>query len=830
MLIPRLADLHHDFLTRIFDPLVPPSLHQLTVRYNIPSRLWQNGFHLLLERLRHSWMTGHPTALDLLTDFVYDGYKFYTDLLEDVALVGFRTAWIEALGDLARYRMAIARQLSLSTGSGSGKGKGKGRSQEHVGGEEGGESRPDGASIGAEVAERWDVEDTDTWRQTAAEWYSMGITEKPGEGRLHHHLALLARDMPEGEGRALHHFTRSLVVTHEFPTARESILGLFDLSGQRRLERGRSGEKDGVMDLFIRLHGMLFTRIELDRFDETLAAFLRVLESGAGQVEWMIMASVGIAGMMQYGASEGALRKALAQEGAERRRAQTTSGEVEEIEVDEEEEKPAPTSPTKQADNGDVKGTDPDTWPLPLTCAFRLAFAIFRHTLHHPTIAQGVHSIPNPYLSTFLTFLATLARQPASAAIITPWIPWSDLVAYVNAQLPSLDLKPETKLIAGQPVPEDWLLRGAEWVGRRVYERGFWKVKPSSGRGSGGIVQPMQRGGERFGSEMDVLVAHYEEGADLSQGVVDAPEGEEEVDGPVEVGRRRWRRVGWAVGIMCRQVAGLVLGDGGLEVVEPLKGVVEGLERKQAEVSRGGVAVGKQNGWKEEETREDTWGPEEEDDPELAVLRDRFRHLQSLISPSPDISKSARQPKSSRASTRRVLQGYTTLIFDTNVLLSSLTLVSRLIESGRWTIVIPLPVLTELDGLAREPPPLGLEAVLAISYLEANVRSRSMVLRIQTTKGSYLSDLRLRTEASQITEADKDRKTMDDKILDVARWQLDHFTDRSLMLGGKGLGGVEEAEVSKAVLVTFDRNLRLRARARGVDAVDEREMADILGK
>src|SRR5262249_9927759 len=25
------------------------------------------------------------------------------------------------------------------------------------------------------------------------------------------------------------------------------------------------------------------------------------------------------------------------------------------------------------------------------------------------------------------------------------------------------------------PLPEDWCLRGMEWVGRKVYERGFWK-------------------------------------------------------------------------------------------------------------------------------------------------------------------------------------------------------------------------------------------------------------------------------------------------------------------------------------------------------------------
>lgn len=850
----RLADHHHDFLTRIFDPLVPPSLHQLTVRYNIPSRLWQNGFHLLLERLRHSWMTGHPTALDLLTDFVYDAYKFYTDLLEDVGLIGFRTAWIEALGDLARYRMAIASQLSQESASSGGKGKSRDLFPEPDVGYMSPEPEHDGASIGAEVAERWNVEDTDTWRQTARDWYSMGITEKPGEGRLHHHLALLARDVPDGEARALHHFTRSLVVTHEFPTARESIQGFFDLASKRRQERSNSGKKETAMDIFVRIHGMLFTRIDLDRFDVALATFMRALEDGVSQVDWMIMAAVNLAGIMQYGQSDGVLRRGLGQEAAERRRAQANSGELEDGDGEGIAEEGEPAADGKRASTGvssEVLGSDPDTWPLPLSCAFRLAFTVFEYTLQHPTIAQGAHTVPNPYLSSFLTFLATLTRQPATSQIILPWIPWTQLMAFVGTMPAAADqeIKPETKLVAGQPVPEDWLSRGAKWVGRRVYERGFWKIKPPSSRSSGGIVQPSHRTGERFGSETEVLMAHYEAGRDTSEGVVDAPGESEDVDGAVEVGKRRWKRINWALGVMLRYVDGLEMDDGRLVIVDPLKRVAEDAQRRREEAGtdkRSARTSASASGLNEveEDAAEEAWLDDNDNDPELAILRDRFQHLQTLLSvpPTPDPTAS-RHAKASRAPppATRVVQGYTTLVFDTNVLLSSLSLFSRLVSSSKWTVVVPLPVVTELDGLAKEPPPLGIEAAQAISYLESNIRTRSMVLRVQTTKGSYLSDLRLRTENSSLSEVDK--RTMDDKILDVARWQIDNFTDRSLMLGGPGANdGVNnnnteaeavpraEAKAAKAVLVTFDRNLRLRARAAGVDAVDEKEMARILGK
>ena len=37
---------------------------------------------------------------------------------------------------------------------------------------------------------------------------------------------------------------------------------------------------------------------------------------------------------------------------------------------------------------------------------------------------------------------------------------------------------------------------------------------------------------------------------------------------------------------------------------------------------------------------------------------------------------------------------------DTNTLLSSLSLFNALGESVKWTVVVPLPVIMELDGLA----------------------------------------------------------------------------------------------------------------------------------
>jgi hypothetical protein len=223
----RFADAIHDFLALSLDPLIPASLHTLPVKYNIPTRLWQTGFHLILEKMRYTWIANAPVAnsklnpfqqgptltsrnttlsaqvLEHLTDFIYDAYTFYTNLLEEQTLGNFRTAWIEALGDLARYRMAVAAHVAATEPTPAQVKPELARIDDD---EEA--PFPSGASIGAEVAQSWHIEERETWRTTSRDWYFMGLSEKPGEGRLHHHLALLCRDVKGEEGHALYHFMK----------------------------------------------------------------------------------------------------------------------------------------------------------------------------------------------------------------------------------------------------------------------------------------------------------------------------------------------------------------------------------------------------------------------------------------------------------------------------------------------------------------------------------------------------------------------------------------------------------------------------------------------
>lgn len=143
---------------------------------------------------------------------------------------------------------------------------------------------------------------------------------------------------------------------------------------------------------------------------------------------------------------------------------------------------------------------------------------------------------------------------------------------------------------------------------------------------------------------------------------------------------------------------------------------------------------------------------------------------------------------------------------DTNILLSSLSMITSLVESMKWTVVVPLPVLMELDGLSSNvSPQLSEAATTAINYITSHIRTHSASLKVQTSKGNYLSSLAVRTEDVDFSSGQSNEKSMDDLILKAAIWQDDHWQDRSAMLKVTQAPQTT-AHAVKVVLLTLDRN------------------------
>jgi hypothetical protein len=160
---------HHDFFLASQHPAAGPQLHRLALKYNMPARMWKHGIHSLLELLRH----GLPKSHEFMVQFIYIAYQMVCLLLETVP--SFATTWIECLGDISRYRMAIEDE---------------------------------------------DPRDRDVWANTARYWYCKAADRIPHVGRLYHHLAILARP---NALQQLYLYSRSLISVEPFIGSRDTM-------------------------------------------------------------------------------------------------------------------------------------------------------------------------------------------------------------------------------------------------------------------------------------------------------------------------------------------------------------------------------------------------------------------------------------------------------------------------------------------------------------------------------------------------------------------------------------------------------------------------------
>ena len=115
-------------------------------------------------------------------------------------------------------------------------------------------------------------------------------------------------------------------------------------------------------------------------------------------------------------------------------------------------------------------------------------------------------------------------------------------------------------------------------------------------------------------------------------------------------------------------------------------------------------------------------------------------------------------------------------------------------------------VVTELDGLAMNDSPLGTAATSALTYLTSHLRSHSMSLKVQTSRGNYLYSLNVRREQIDLRDALSWDRNMDDLILRAAIWQDEHWVDRSALLKSPSVKAEDTANAAKVVLLSFDRN------------------------
>ncbi|KAK5633376.1 hypothetical protein RRF57_009090 [Xylaria bambusicola] len=259
---------HHDFFLASQHPSASQALKRLASKYAMPARMWRHGIHSFLELLRHRL----PGSLEHMLTFIYLAYSMMALLYETVP--AFEDTWIECLGDLGRYRMAIEDE---------------------------------------------DIRDRKVWTSVSQYWYSKASDKAPTTGRLYHHLAILARP---NALQQLFFYTKSLCVPIPFGSAKESIMTLFNPI----LEIGNYQYNRLIpIDVaFVKTHGILFSHKKLDIFRAVASEFLGALDNHIGQIakRWMeagyYIAIANCCALLSYGKDDNIIMRATYSQGDEK--------------------------------------------------------------------------------------------------------------------------------------------------------------------------------------------------------------------------------------------------------------------------------------------------------------------------------------------------------------------------------------------------------------------------------------------------------------------------------------------------------------------------------
>ncbi|XP_071195894.1 telomerase-binding protein EST1A isoform X2 [Salvelinus alpinus] len=175
------------------------------------------------------------------------------------------------------------------------------------------------------------------------------------------------------------------------------------------------------------------------------------------------------------------------------------------------------------------------------------------------------------------------------------------------------------------------------------------------------------------------------------------------------------------------------------------------------------------------------------------------------------------------------------LVPDTNGFIDHLTGLKTLLQSGTYIVVVPLIVITELDGLAKgqescdgsgsgrgcrgntggggptHARSVQEKAKVAVAFLERGFEAREPCLRALTSRGSQLESIAFRSEDTSGQQGNND-----DVILSCC---LHYCKDEAKSLMPAQTDGPVRL-CREVVLLTDDRNLRVKALTRNVPVRD----------
>ena len=238
---------HHDFLMATQHPVATPELRGLAAKEKMPARLWKHGVHNFLELLRRR----RSEAQDYMMQFLILSYQMMALLYETVP--AFLDIWIECLGDLARYRMAVEEDKDVHA----------------------------------------------LWGVTAASWYLMAADRHPVIGRPNHHLGILERPSIN----KIFLYSKSLICRIRFGNARDSLAAFYAPVSQRK---GITSGKSSAEAAIVAFHALEFSKrdtIATEKASTTALARLSQLKAQKLREIGAPLIITNIAAVFEHGAS-----------------------------------------------------------------------------------------------------------------------------------------------------------------------------------------------------------------------------------------------------------------------------------------------------------------------------------------------------------------------------------------------------------------------------------------------------------------------------------------------------------------------------------------------
>jgi hypothetical protein len=344
----------------------------------------------------------------------------------------FKETWIECLGDLARYRMAV---------------------------------------------EESDMRDREVWSGVARYWYNQAADKNPDIGRIQHHLAVLARP---NIVQQLFYYTKSLVSVHPFPSAKDSILLLFNpLLDAAKTANSRHPP---LVMAFVSAHGIIFTKGSVNQFVGLVDTFLCLLDKYIGRVgaifreQGVYIASSNYAAIFEYGQPDAILPPMFDQK---------TMQSINSL------ERHKSARQFWESSNGSISSR-PDpyfaTGSISEETNFTESAQILSYASHlaFSTLAIILERLGDknvlPHVHISLSFLWCLALNPKSMIYVEAEVPWARVAVFLNTLI-----RHDTDIVkieggefpyfetgTAQQLPEDFLIRGQSWS-QLYYPENFFR-------------------------------------------------------------------------------------------------------------------------------------------------------------------------------------------------------------------------------------------------------------------------------------------------------------------------------------------------------------------